>query len=479
MSNDNALFDDEFELEFDDDLDAALTDVIEDASPPAPEDDLEALDDLEVPDELEMLGDVDLDAPMKALDDASDPAEEYVSSAEGGDRVIPAISAVAFCETASTAKLIEAIASDRRMAQATITSLEGGLAGAIEYLSNNPTPNLLILESSAATATMIAQIDQLASHCDEDVQVMVIGATNDIALYRQLMARGVSEYLVPPVSPVQLVRTIGTLFSDPDAPFVGKSISVIGAKGGVGASTIAHNLSWALSENTRVNTALIDLDLSFGTTSLDFNQENPQTVTDALLAPERVDEAIVSRLLAKVTDRLSLFTAPASVAQILDIPPDAYSTVIDGVRRVMPYVVLDLPHMWNAWLYQTLLASDEVILVCQPDLASLRNGKNMVDKLTAERPNDAPPRLIINMTGVPKRPEIPVKDFASAMGIEPDIILPFDPQLFGNASNNGQMISETDPQAKPSLAIDHLASKLTGREIVQQEKSFLKKVLGK
>jgi pilus assembly protein CpaE len=228
-----------------------------------------------------------------------------------------------------------------------------------------------------------------------------------------------------------------------------------------------------------VNTALIDLDLSFGTTALDFNLDNQQTVADALLAPERVDDAVITRLLSKATERLSLFTAPASVSQVMDIPSEAYTTVINGVRRVMPYVVLDLPHAWNSWTYETLLGSDEVILVCQPDLASLRNGKNIVDQLTAERPNDNPPRLIMNMMGVPKRPEIPVKDFAAAMGIEPDTVLPFDPQLFGNASNNGQMISETDPAAESSIAIDNLAGLLTGREIVPEQKSFLKKIMGK
>ena len=464
MSNDNALFDDDFDLEFDDDLEATLSDVFDEAAP---------LD----------LDEVDLDPPMKELEthvaSATPVYEHGVSSTSGGDRAIPAILAAAFYETPEAAELIEAVAADRRLSRATVETHAGGLPAAIAYLQENPTPNLLFLESSAPTATLIAQIDELAEYCEEGVQVMVLGATNDIALYRQLMARGVSEYLVPPVAPVQVVRAIGNLFSDPDAPFVGKSISVIGAKGGVGASTIAHNLAWALSENARVNTTLVDLDLSFGTTALDFNHESAQTVTDALLAPERADDAVITRLLSKATDRLSLFTAPATVSQVLDISPEAYSTVIDGVRRLMPYVVLDLPHSWNTWLYQTLVGSDEVILVAQPDLASLRNGKNMIDKITAERPNDAPPRLVINMSGVPKRPEIPVKDFASAMGVEPDIVLPFDPQLFGNASNNGQMISETDPQAKPSLAIDHLASLLTGRDVNQAPKSILKKLLGK
>lgn len=469
MSNDSALFEDDFDMEFEDDFDSALADVLDDA--PA-----EAID----------TPSVDLDAPMKDLDDfdPSDdlPDQAHISLADvddGGSRAIPAIAAIAFCESNKTMSLLEAVANDRRMQQASVQIESGGLDAATAYLMENPTPNLLILESSAANATMVAQIDELASYCEEGVQVMVIGNTNDIGLYRQLMARGVSEYLVPPIAPVQVVKSVSQLFSDPDAPFVGRSISVMGAKGGVGASTIAHNLAWALSESAEVNTALIDLDLSFGTTALDFNHENQQTVADALLAPERVDDAVVSKLLSKVTDRLSLFTAPASVSQIMDIPTESYTTIIDTVRRVMPYVVLDIPHAWSEWTYQTLLSSDEVILVCQPDLASLRNGKNMIDELKAQRPNDAPPKLVVNMIGVPKRPEIPAKDFAAAIEVDPSIVLPFDPQLFGTASNNGQMVSETDSTAESSVAIDQLASLISGREIATKSKSLLQKLLGK
>ncbi|MEM6535748.1 MAG: AAA family ATPase [Pseudomonadota bacterium] len=472
MSNESPLFDeDDFDLDLEEELQSTLGDVF------AEEEDDEEL----------ITESVDLDPPMKDMEAFSEPVEDDVvpstsydmDAIEGGSRAVPAISAVAFCETPRTINLVESVASDRRMMQAVVDIHEGGMDTAIEYLQSNVTPNLLILESSADTDKMIAQIDELAGHCDEGVQVMVIGATNDIPLYRQLMARGVSEYLVPPVSPVQVVRAIGDLFSDPDAPFVGKSISVIGAKGGVGASTIAHNLAWALSENTMVNTALVDLDLSFGTTALDFNHDSQQTVLDALMDPDRIDDAVVAKLLSKATDRLSLFAAPASVNQVIHIDDDSYATVINSVRRMMPYVVLDLPHGWNGWLYQTLISSDEVVLVCQPDLASLRNGKNMIDQVKADRPNDRPPRLIINMMGVPKRPEIPVKDFAAAIGVEPEVILPFDPQLFGTASNNGQMISETDPAAKPSLAIDYLATVMTGRDAIQPTKSLLQKLLGK
>ncbi|KCZ62333.1 hypothetical protein L53_11770 [Hyphomonas sp. L-53-1-40] len=462
MSNENALFDDDFE-------DVFSEDSMSDHTP-------SDIDLDEVDDSVDQA--VAEGAPMGLIAD-NDTHGLGHSEPSGGDVMLPAISIKLFYEREETRGLLEVSAQDRRMGRATVECIPGGIPAAIAYMSENPTPNLLMIESSESAGQVVREIDALAEHCDETVKVMVIGAVNDIMLYRQLIARGVSEYLVPPFQPLQIIRSIGELFVNPDSPFVGKQISVVGAKGGVGASTIAHNLSWALAENVKVNTTLVDLDLSFGTTALDFNQETPQTVADALLAPERADESVIERLLAKPTDRLSLFTAPATINQIMDIPDEAYTTVIEGVRRNVPYLVLDLPHMWSSWMLSTLIGSDEVIVVCQPDLASLRNGKNMIDQLKAKRPNDHPPRLVLNMSGVPKRPEIPVKDFAAAIGVEPDVILPFDPELFGTAANNGQMISETDPASKSAQAIDHLASTLTGRAVVLQEKSFLKKLLGK
>ena len=467
MSSEKPLHESDFESDFEDVFaDDPMADLVLPQEEPMaePAEEAPVMVDLETPDR-----DVEFDQPVFTA-----PEDGL-----GGDSVLPAISIQVFYERNETRLMMEVCERDRRMGRATIEAHAGGIARAIEYLSENPTPNLLIIESTARSAQLLAEIDTLAEHCDENVKVMVIGSINDIALYRQLVARGVSEYVVPPFQPLQVLRTISGLFADPDAPFVGKQISVVGAKGGVGASTIAHNLAWALAENTKVNTTLVDLDLSFGTTALDFNQEPTQTIADALLQPERADDAVIERLLAKASDRLSLFTAPASIGQIMDIPDESYMSVIDVVRRNVPFLVLDLPHVWSRWVQRTLVASDEVIIVCQPDLASLRNGKNYIDQLKAARPNDNPPRLIINMSGVPKRPEIPVKDFGAAIGVEPEVILPFEPELFGTAANNGQMISETDGASRSAQAIDHMASLLTGRSVAAQQKSIFKKLLGK
>ena len=467
MSSEKPLHESDFESDFEDVFaDDPMADLVLPKEEPA----------ADMAEEASVM--VDLETPTREVE-FDQPVFTAPDDGLGGDSVLPAISIQVFYERDETRLLMEVCERDRRMGRATIEAHSGGIAGAIEYMSQNPTPNLLIIESTARSAQLLSEIDMLAEHCDETVKVMVIGAINDIALYRQLVSRGVSEYVVPPFQPLQILRTISGLFADPDAPFVGKQISVVGAKGGVGASTIAHNLAWALAENTKVNTTLVDLDLSFGTTALDFNQEPTQTVADALLQPERADDSVIERLLAKASDRLSLFTAPASIGQIMDIPDESYLSVIEVVRRNVPFLVLDLPHVWSRWVQRTLVASDEVIIVCQPDLASLRNGKNYIDQLKAARPNDNPPRLIINMSGVPKRPEIPVKDFGAAIGVEPEVILPFEPELFGTAANNGQMISETDGASRSAQAIDHMASLLTGRAVAGQQKSFFKKLLGK
>ena len=160
-----------------------------------------------------------------------------------------------------------------------------------------------------------------------------------------------------------------------------------------------------------INTAIVDLDLPFGTLGLDFNEEPGQGVADALSAPERLDDVLLDRLLLKGGEHLSLFTAPALLERDYDAEPEAYEAVIDAVRKATPCVIVDLPHAWSPWVRQTLLAADEIVIVATPDLASLRNAKTFADLLKQNRPNDAPPKLVLNQVGVPKRPEIPVEGF--------------------------------------------------------------------
>ena len=407
---------------------------------------------------------IDDDAPPPAA--GSNPVGALIAHAESamGESPVPRITIHVFAQRPDTAATAERSAADRRLSRATTVVRPGGLAEALETYRNSPTPSLVMVESLDPGDTLLAGLDRLAEVCDPGTKVVVIGAANDIGLYRELMRRGVSEYLVPPLSPLQLIRTISGLYADPATPFVGRTMAFVGAKGGVGSSTLAHNFAWVLSEQVQANTCVVDYDLPFGTAALDFNQDPIQGIADALNKPDRLDPTLLERMTARCTDRLSLFAAPATLDDDFEIAASAYEEVGRKIRSSAPYVVLDLPHLWSGWMRNTLLSADDVVITAAPDLASLRNGKNLIDLIRRGRPNDAPPQLIVNQVGLPGRPEIPIKEFAKALGVEPALVLPFDSKLFGGAANNGQMIFEVNAKAKAAEGLSAFARALSRRE---------------
>ena len=359
------------------------------------------------------------------------PVGELVAGAQSalapvgaiGEVSVPRIAIHVFAERQDTLASAERAAQDRRLARATTQIRIGGVAAAVEAYGHEPTPPLIIVECLKDPQTLLWEVDQLAEVCDAGTKVIVVGATNDILLFRELMRRGVSEYLVAPLQPLQLIAAIGGLFNDPAQPFVGRSIAFVGARGGAGASAVAHNTAYAISERIGANTVIVDYDLPFGTAGLDFNQDPLNGVADALGQPDRLDPVLLDRMMVRCTDKLSLFAAPATLDSDWDISTDAFEEVTTRIRSTAPFVILDLPHLWSPWMRRTLIAADEVVVVATPDLASLRNAKNMMDLIRQGRPNDAPPRLVLNQVGVPGRPEIPAKDFGAALGVHPSLIL--------------------------------------------------------
>lgn len=380
------------------------------------------------------------------------------------ERPVPRISIHAFCEFPDTGAALQRAGADRRLSKAHLTVQLGGIAAAMEFYRDQITPNLLIVETRLSGQAALDELDRLAEVCDPATKVIVVGRHNDVELYRDLMRRGASEYLVAPLSPLQLIEVISGLYLDPSAKPVGRVIAFVGARGGAGSSTIAHNVGWYIADTLAINTTIVDFDLPFGTTGLDFNDEVGQSVADALSAPERLDDVLLDRLLIKRGEHLSLFTAPATLERDYDATPEAYELVIDATRQMSPCVIVDMPHAWTPWVKSCLIAADEIVVVATPDLASLRNAKNLIDLVRHARPNNSPPRLLINQANMPKRPEIPAKDFAETMGVEPAAIIPFDAALFGQAGNNGQMVLEIAPKSPLADSLSKFARQLTGRE---------------
>jgi pilus assembly protein CpaE len=376
---------------------------------------------------------------------------------------VPRVTLQAFCDTPEVASVLQAAAADRRMQKAHVKVQMGGAPAAVEAYRNAPTPNVVVLEASGDPSALLGYLDSLAEVCDPGTKVLVVGHVNDVVLYRELTRRGVSEYLIAPIDDLGVVRAVSELFHAPGAEPVGRTIAVTGAKGGVGASTLAHNLAWAIARKFASSTVLVDLDIPFGTAGLDFNQDPPQGIAEAVFAPDRLDGNLVDRLLSKCSDHLSLLAAPATLERTVDLPEIAFDGVIDILRASIPIVVLDVPHVWTTWSRRMLGGADEIVIVAAPELASLRNAKNLYDVLRASRPNDRVPRIVLNQVGVPKRPEIGAAEFASALSTELAAVLPFDGHLFGTAANNGQMIAEVQPAGKVADIFADLAGLVSGR----------------
>ncbi len=377
-------------------------------------------------------------------------------------RPVPRISIHAFCETPGVTQLLEKASVDRRLSKAHLTIHMGGVNKAIDHFQTASTPNLIILETTAGGAEIFAKLGELAEVCDPSTKVIIIGQVNDIILYRELIRQGVSEYIVRPNSPLQIIKTVADLYVDPAAPPIGKTMAFVGARGGVGSSTLAHNIGWCTAEEFKSDTVILDLDLPFGTTSLDFDQEASAGLVEALSSPERLDDVLLDRLLQKHTDRLSLFTAPSMLDRDFDLDDQAYETVLDVVRGTAPTIVVDVPHLWTSWSKRILMTADEIVITATPDLASFRNTKNLIDILGAARPNDSSPTLIINQFD-PKTSAVQADQFAEHVGIKPAQVIQWDPQLFGTAATNAAPLLEVGAKSKVAQSIRELSAQLLGR----------------
>jgi pilus assembly protein CpaE len=413
--------------------------------------------------------------PRQDLEEQPDvppPVDDYIAPA-------PRVSVQAFCETDATATAVRAAGEDRRLGKAHLSVHMGGVAAAIDTYHTQPTPNVIILETEQHS-DILAGLDELATVCDAGTRVVVIGSKSDAAPYRELVRRGVNDYVIGPVETIDVVRSICGLFSASEAVTVGRIIAVVGAKGGVGSSTVAHNMAWAIARDLALDSVVIDLDLAFGTAGLDYNKDPMQGIANAVFSGERPDTAFIDRLLAKCTDNLSLLAAPATLERVYDFGEQAFDAIFDTLRMTTPCIVLDIPHQWSGWTKRALVGADDIMIVAEPDLANLRNTKNLLTMLKSSRPNDRTPLYCLNQVGMPKRPEISVREFAKAIESQPIAAIPFDCRMFGTAANNGQMIAEISARHRSAKMFLQIAQRLTGRGEAKKPKgSFLSPIMRK
>lgn len=376
-------------------------------------------------------------------------------------------------EDEQTKKLVSEGLSDRKLAKSEIKVEIGDVDQAVKYYGDNPTPNIIILDSKARGDELLGALEKLAEVCDAGTSVVVIGEANDIHLYRSLIRRGVSDYFCKPFAPRQVYEAVAAICIDPNGPPLARTIAFIGSRGGAGSSSLAHNVAWHLGQEFQEEVVLMDLDITFGTAGLAFNLETPQGIHTALAEPDRLDDVLLERFLAEYDEHVKLLVSPAQLNAEEKIYMDALDRLLELVRKRASFVVLDVPHRWSPWAQQVLFDADEVAVVGSLDLASLRDTKNLIELLKEKRSETAPVHMVLNKAGAARRTELAPKDFENAVQAKPSAVIPFDPNLFGQASNNGQMLGEVNKRHRVVEQVRQLAVQLSGRRPAPQKKGLL------
>lgn len=377
--------------------------------------------------------------------------------------LLPSLTVAVFATSPDIRSVMDLTARDRRLARADWRTHDGTIEHATAKYEHDPSPNLLIIESSADSQTLLTQLDRLAEECLPGTKVIVVTHANDVDLFRALLRQGVSDMLVAPLSSQQIIRAIQGLFETESQPRLGRVTAFIGARGGVGSSTVAQNVAVSIAENLDTDVVLADLDLQFGTVGLHFDIEGDYSMNAVLDSAQRLDDVLLERLALSYSERLMLLAAEPTLERNPDQQEEGVEKLIEVAQSSARHVILDLPRLWTARTKAALTNVDDIVITATPDLASLRNVKLMSEFLRQARPNDPLPHLVLNQVGQPKRTEIKAGEFAAAVRLDHDMSISFNARLFGDAVNQGNVIANIAPRSTAAGQFLEIGRRVNGQ----------------
>ncbi|MCB2055124.1 MAG: AAA family ATPase [Geminicoccaceae bacterium] len=354
---------------------------------------------------------------------------------------------------------------------------KGGIAGAIEFLSEHRSPRMLLVDLSQSDLPL-SHINELAEVCEPGVTVVAVGDRNDVGLFRELMNSGVSDYLVKPITPALLQKSLlSTVDSETRARQtnkLGRLVVVVGARGGVGATTVATNTAHHVAEVRRRRVALVDFDLQFGTAALALDLEPSHGFSEALETASRIDSLYVERTMSRYSDTLFVLSAEEGLDEEIAIDPEAVDHLMHELRSKFHYVFVDTPRPFAGASAKLLREASDVVLVADPSLASMRDTLRICQWLPTINAACSV-TLLMNRVGENRQGEIPPAEFEKGVGRKIDITMPFDARNVAGAVNVGQPLLSTSSSLCGAIAqLSEALCGLTSRP----KKGLLAKVLG-
>ncbi len=352
----------------------------------------------------------------------------------------------------------------------------GGLAKATRAIEQAPD---VLLVDVAGEEEPDAALSELIRRCGPGTRVIAIGTVNDVTLFRRLAARGVADYLVKPVSSELLCDALRrTTRSASDAPDPNRRVRIhafVGARGGVGVSTLVLGVAWILAHEHKMATALVDLDLHFGTLALALDLEPGRGLRQALEHPERTDGLLLASAMVKSDGHLPVLGAEESLEDMLRFEPEGAQALLGALAQDYDVLLVDLPRSLDGAARHVLGAADSTIIVTDLSLAALRDAfrlSSLVKSLT----NTASPLVVGSQVGALHRGEIGRTEFERGLGSTLDFVVPFDPKAARAMAVNGKTLPAAEAQSKAAVEMRRIAARIAGRE--SKPKSGFKRWFG-
>lgn len=367
---------------------------------------------------------------------------------------------MAFVADAESKASLQACLSHLSFADATVR--RGGIARAIQHLGVERSPESLIVDISGAELPT-SRMHDLADVCEPGVTVIALGNRNDVGLYRDLVQAGVSEYIVKPVTPQLLAKALSPKRFAGEAGLIsrkrGKMVAVVGARGGVGTTTLAVNLACHLADRQNRRIALVDLDLQNGDCALTLNLKPTLGLREALSNPLRIDSVFLERTMVVHGERLFVLSSEEPLRDEVDFTADSVDTLVGALRTQFHYVIADVPRIPTAPYRRALDMADLRIIVADQTLRSVRDTVRLRAALGV---GDAEHRnlLVINRSGEGGRRAVTLEEMAKVIEVRPKVVIPFQPKLFTTADQPRFMATY---RGRFTEAVAALAAEVSGR----------------
>ncbi|PRA78907.1 hypothetical protein CQ054_21915 [Ochrobactrum sp. MYb29] len=355
------------------------------------------------------------------------------------DGVASRASVLAFVKSDRLIKKLERATQRRKFSHVHFDIVNGGAEAATHY-RKKITASLIVIEFSHDPAAILTLLSEIGAYCSQETRAIVIADHNDVTLFRELINRGVSDYLSTEASEDVLVDAISKVLSSVGTT-MGKAVAFIGAKGGAGSSTIAQNLGWFLAAECEKPTILYDGQLGFGSAAMNFNINPAATIEDLPKKSAQIDDFMVRKLLTSYIPNYNLLASPMRLDGSAHITDEGLLTTLRVAQSQADFLLMDLPNRWDEFGRKLLSSADHIVLVSPPTVVGLRNTKLLIDALRVLRVDESDPLIVINAVSGSTFDDIGSEAFTKLTGVQPAAELKFDCQNIEKALATGTTVA--------------------------------------